>query len=224
MALSCVAVGFAGLAHASNPWSSEVGEARNVQRTATEITRRLNDQHPFSPAADVARILDQQSAQLLRVIRDGASWNRVVLSLNQTKAVYCNLTTVVSIDGGTRNDRSLQRSIEAYDRRFNRLEAALIRRYGKLAPPIWSPVHRPPVLVPTVPVPPFHRAPVGRPPVYQISAPHFGVQQFGAQQFGTQQLVNPQFHGEAFPIHGVQNRSAGRQVLSIVLNELANRL
>jgi hypothetical protein len=199
IALSCVTFGFTGLAHASNPWSGEVGEARNVQRTATEITSRLNDQHPFSPAADVARVLDQQSAQLLRLIRDGASWNRVALSLNQTRAAYCNLTAIVNIDCRTRTDRSLQRSIEAFDRRFNRLEEALVRRCGKLAPPVLTPVHRPPVSLP---------------PVYQISAPHFGMHQ----------VVGPQFHGDAIHINGVQNRSAGQQVLSIILNEVANRL
>nr|MCU0719047.1 hypothetical protein [Pirellula sp.] len=198
--------GFTGVAYASNPWSSEVGEAKDVQRTAAEITRRLNEEHPFSPAADVARLLEQQSSQLLRIVRDGADWNRIVISLNNTKAVFCNLKAVANQDCHTRDDRSLQRTIEAFDRRFNRLEAALVRRYEKLAPPVCPPVvRRPPIHMPPVHVPPVHILPITQPPVHRPPVHH----------------VPPQFYHRE---HAPSGRSAGRQIMSVVVNELVNRL
>ena len=229
-----VVIGFAGVLHASNPWSSEVGESKDVQRTAAEITRRLNDEHPFSPAADVARLLEQQSSQLLRIVRDGADWNRIVISLNNTKTVFCNLKAVANQDCHARDDRSLQRSIEAFDRRFNRLEAALVRRYEKLTPPVCPPVvRRPAIHVPPVHTLPIAIPPVHRPPIHQVppqyyhrehvpaGIPNYRVEFSSSSRFPHE---NPQHFDERFERTSPVNRSAGRQIMSVVINELVNRL
>jgi hypothetical protein len=234
LAFSCVVFGFTGVVHASNPWSSEVGEAKDVQRTAAEITRRLNEEHPFSPAADIARLLEQQSSQLLRIVRDGADWNRIVISLNNTKAVYCNLKAVANQDCRTRDDRSLQRSIEAFDRRFNRLESALVRRYEKLTPPVCPPIlRRPPVHVPPVHILPITRPPVHRPPVHQVppyynhreqipsGVPNYRVEFSHDAGFAED---SRHFHDQRLDRTVPTNRSAGRQVMSVIINELVNRL
>jgi hypothetical protein len=238
LAFSCVVSGFAGVIHASNPWSSEVGEAKDVQRTAAEITRRLNEEHPFSPAADDARLLEQKSSQLLRIVRDGADWNRIVISLNNTKAVFCNLKAVANHDCNTRDDRSLQRSIDAFDRRFNRLEAALVRRYEKLTPPVCPPVVRhPPIHVPPVHILPITRPPVHRPPVHQVP-PHFYHRDYHREQipsgvpnyrveFSHEEgfaQEGPYYHDHRLDRTSPANRSAGRQIMSVVINELVNRL
>jgi hypothetical protein len=233
-AVAWILIGCVGVLHASNPWSSEVGEAKDVQRTAAEITRRLNDEHPFSPAADIARLLEQQSSQLLRLVRDGADWNRIVISLNNTKAVYCNLTAVANQDCRTRDDRSLQRTIEAFDRRFNRLESALVRRYEKLTPPVCPPIlRRPPVHVPPVHILPITRPPVHRSPVHQV-LPHYyhreqipsGVPNYRVEFSHDAGFVEESrhFHDQRLDRIVPTNRSAGRQVMSVVINELVNRL
>lgn len=247
LAYCCVVFGFTGVACASNPWSSEVGEAKDVQRTAAEITRRLNEEHPFSPAADVARLLEQQSSQLLRIVRDGADWNRIVVSLNNTKAVFCNLRAVANQDCHARDDRSLQRSLEAFDRRFNRLEAALVRRYEKLTPPICPPVH-PPVCPPVVRRPPIHVPPIHEPPVRILPIPrqpaplppfrhappsYYQPEEIPAVtpnyrvEFSREQgfpMENPYSHDHRLDRSAPSGRSAGRQIMSVVINELVNRL
>lgn len=238
-AVAWVVIECSGVLHASNPWSSEVGEAKDVQRTAAEITCRLNDEHPFSPAADVARLLEQQSSQLLRIVRDGADWNRVVISLNNTKSVFCNLRVVANQDCKTRDDRSLQRSIEAFDRRFNRLEAALVKRYEKLNPPFCPPViRRPPVHIPPIHLPPTIRPPVHRMPVQRL--PDYHTQPVHQQREYIHPIV-PSYRVDYMsptehPVHEreleeyprfrdhVSDRSAGRQIMSVLLSELVNRL
>jgi hypothetical protein len=163
--------------------------------------------------------------------------------LNNTKAVFCNLRAVANQDCHAREDRSLQRSIEAFDRRFNRLEAALVRRYEKLTPPVCPPIlRRPPVHVPPVHVPPVHilpitRPPVHRPPVHQVP-PHFYHRDFDREQIpsgvpnyrvefshdeGFEQ-ESPYYHDHRLDRTAPTSRSAGRQIMSVVINELVNRL
>lgn len=233
-AVAWFVIGMAGVLHASNPWSSEVGEAKDVQRTAAEITRRLNEEHPFSPAADVARLLEQQSSQLLRIVRDGADWNRIVISLNNTKSVFCNLRAVANQDCKTRDDRSLQRSIEAFDRRFNRLEAALVKRYEKLNPPFCPPViRRPPVHIPPVHLPPTIRPPVHRLPVYHSQPIHqhreYVYPMAPSYRVDNSSAIEHTLHNHELEEHPrfrdqFGDRSAGRQIMSVLLSELVNRL
>lgn len=246
LAFSCVVFGFTGVVHASNPWSSEVGEAKDVQRTAAEITRRLNEEHPFSPAADVARLLEQQSSQLLRIVRDGADWNRIVISLNNTRSVYCNLKAVANQDCHARDDRSLQRSIEAFDRRFNRLEAALVRRYEKRTPPcppVYPPVCPPVVRRPPIHVPPIHEPPVRILPIPRQPAPlppfhHVPPSYYQREEIpaGTPNYRVEFSHEQGYPMEShyshdhrldrsvPSSRPVGRQIMSVVINELVNRL
>ncbi|MFN7876270.1 MAG: hypothetical protein ACK5PB_13190 [Pirellula sp.] len=238
-AVAWILIGCLGVLHASNPWSSEVGEAKDVQRTAAEITRLLNEEHPFSPAADIARLLEQQSSQLLRIVRDGADWNRIIVSLKNTKAVFCNLNVVVNQDCKTRDDRSLQRSIEAFDRRFNRLESALVNRYKKLNPPFCPPViRRPPIHIPPIHEPPVRILPILRQPAPLPPFHHFPPSYYHREDIPSGmpnnrvELSREQSYQREISYRNDHRRdqtapvirSAGRQIMSVVISELVNRL
>ena len=142
MLLGCLVAGLGsinlalGESRGRNPWTSEIGEARDVANTAKSLSDRLRDKYPSSPSTSVALRMSQTASQLKSSVEGGDSLRTIQSSIRQTRIMGSQVHRLMSEDRYVRSDSRLLGLVGELNSRLDRLDRELEKasRDGRYIP------------------------------------------------------------------------------------------
>ena len=119
---------------ASNPWGRAVGEAQCLHDVTEDLRNRANRLFPGCPATMLTCAIDESACRLLEMVKCGADWGQLQVSLQAFGDLSAHLCQAVASDCHMSRDRSIGNFLRMVDDRYG----DLVRDLSKCKVPVPS--------------------------------------------------------------------------------------